>query len=339
MHSQCVPLFIRGLRAPIAKRLIEQFELPSSTAQLAEVSVSLKTLESFSEACAQAHGDALFGFHASIQVERGTWGLLEFVARHAPTLKDALERFARYCALLNELVSIEVTPLQAGRGLTLCHRVSGEPMAVGRHCNEYFVGAVVNTIRQMLGPSFHPLRVGFAHPAHAGASALRDWLKCPVVFDLGFNEIQISTSWLEQAIPQADAVLLRVLEQQAQHATAKRPQRVDRLSERVRERLPSALLEGGSLVERVATGLHMSGRTLQRHLQQEGVPFAALLENHRRTEGLRLLAQQQYPLGEVAYLLGYADMRSFSRACKRWTGFPPGTVRARQLKSTSRAHR
>jgi AraC-like DNA-binding protein len=33
------------------------------------------------------------------------------------------------------------------------------------------------------------------------------------------------------------------------------------------------------------------------------------------------------PLTEVAYLLGYSDLRAFTRAYKRWTGRAPGAAR------------
>jgi AraC-like DNA-binding protein len=71
----------------------------------------------------------------------------------------------------------------------------------------------------------------------------------------------------------------------------------------------------------------MSSRTLQRRLADEGVAFAALVDEVRRELALELVRDRARPLGEVAFLLGYAELSPFLRAFRRWTGKTPAAWR------------
>lgn len=69
--------------------------------------------------------------------------------------------------------------------------------------------------------------------------------------------------------------------------------------------------------------LGSSTRTLQRTLAEEGTTFATLVEDARRSLAETLLARDELAVEQVAALLGYADLRGFDRAFKRWTGTSP----------------
>ena len=71
----------------------------------------------------------------------------------------------------------------------------------------------------------------------------------------------------------------------------------------------------------------MSGRTLQRWLEDEGVRFSLLLDSLRERVAWKLLAEARAPAREIAYRVGFSDLATFSRAFKRWTGGRPGAWR------------
>jgi AraC-like DNA-binding protein len=71
----------------------------------------------------------------------------------------------------------------------------------------------------------------------------------------------------------------------------------------------------------------MSARTLQRRLGEAGAQFSEVLDAVRADEAKRALAGSDAPIAEIAWRLGFADLATFSRAFKRWTGQPPGTFR------------
>lgn len=88
--------------------------------------------------------------------------------------------------------------------------------------------------------------------------------------------------------------------------------------------------QGYADLDTVAGRLHMSARTLRRRLQDEGSGYAALLDDARRRDALRLLADPARDVAQVAGLLGYADPANFTRAFRKWTGLSPSAWRAQR---------
>jgi AraC-like DNA-binding protein len=67
----------------------------------------------------------------------------------------------------------------------------------------------------------------------------------------------------------------------------------------------------------------MSSRTLQRRLGELGTSYQALLDEVRRDASRRLLAGTDLDAGEIAFLLGFEELNSFSRAFYAWEGATP----------------
>lgn len=102
-------------------------------------------------------------------------------------------------------------------------------------------------------------------------------------------------------------------------------------SDSMRGRVASALIPilhtGNANVDDVATNLGLSRQTLFRKLKAEGVTFEQVLDELRRSMALHYLGQNGISVSETAYLVGFSDAASFSRAFKRWTGSSPGKIR------------
>ena len=62
----------------------------------------------------------------------------------------------------------------------------------------------------------------------------------------------------------------------------------------------------------LARELHLSTRTLQRRLTEQGITFQRLLDEARRELARHYLLHSSRELNETAYLLGYEDANSFS---------------------------
>ena len=102
-------------------------------------------------------------------------------------------------------------------------------------------------------------------------------------------------------------------------------------AQRVREVLVAQLASGSIEMVDVARKLGMSVATLRRKLDDEGSSFSAVLDELRRELALRYSRQPEPSVSEIAFLLGFSDLRAFGRAFKRWHGAAPTEFRDREL--------
>ena len=79
------------------------------------------------------------------------------------------------------------------------------------------------------------------------------------------------------------------------------------------------LPSGQSTIEKAASRLAMSKRTLQRQLNQESSSYNAVLTSTRQALVEHYLARSAISPPEISFLLGYQDSNSFLRAFKAWT--------------------
>jgi AraC-like DNA-binding protein len=99
------------------------------------------------------------------------------------------------------------------------------------------------------------------------------------------------------------------------------------ISYRAREVIIRKLPDGEPRRDDVASALRLSERTFQRRLAEEATSFLKLVDDTRRELAEQYLGWLHLSLAQAAYLLGFADQRSFFRACKRWFKLSPGQYR------------
>lgn len=113
--------------------------------------------------------------------------------------------------------------------------------------------------------------------------------------------------------------------------------RLDQLPEqascvdRVRSVLMEALPAGQPDVGTVARRLGPSARTLQRRLGAEGTGFQDVLQGLRDRLARHYLKTTGFSSADIAFLLGYDDPNSFTRAFHAWTGTTPETLRRKSV--------
>jgi AraC-like DNA-binding protein len=190
---------------------------------------------------------------------------------------------------------------------------------------------VLNIARHGTGTRMSPLRLELARP-RAYARALERHFGCPIVFGAARNAIVFRASDAARIFVTRNAELLAMLAPQLDEEL-KRHQGQDTFAERVRSTIQKTLAGRRPKIQDIAGELHLSARTLQRRLQDDGSSFQQVLEEARHQLARHYLNNSVLELNETAYLLGYEDANSFVRAFRTWEGVPPsqwrGTHRAK----------
>ena len=86
----------------------------------------------------------------------------------------------------------------------------------------------------------------------------------------------------------------------------------------------------GAELARVARRVAMSTRTVQRRLEEAGTSYQDVVDELRAGMARSLLRDRARSIVDVAFELGYADLKGFYRAFRRWTGTTPADWRAHQ---------
>lgn len=309
-----------------ADALIKRFKLKLTDGS-GPVMLPTETFREFMDAAAEQLKDPLFGLHCAVGLPRGAYELVEFALRSAPSLRVILEQLDQFGDRINPAARFSVERSEGE--VRIHHRVLEQKQGVGEHGNVFTIARLVLIARELLGDDVKPARVWFAHSAKRAAPELVAFFGTEELdFQRTTNGFALDAALLDRPVRGADPALNAVLSQ----AVAKGAPAAESntLRDQVAKAVEALLPLGDANLAKVAKTLHLSERTLQRRLSDEGLQFAALLEELRADLARSLLVRSEAPISEVAEKLGYTDAPTFARAFKRWTGLTPGEYRAQQ---------
>ncbi|WP_186001815.1 AraC family transcriptional regulator [Corallococcus sp. Z5C101001] len=273
-------------------------------------------------------GDAQFGLHAAERLRPGTFDVLDYAIRSAPTVRTSLERLARYNRIVHDAAAFTLS--NKGDVMRVEHAFQVAGMAPCRHASEFTLASIIAVGRQLAGVSVRARKVEFIHLEPTSTLEHERLFGVRPSFSARVNALELDHAVLEHPVLAADPSLSQVMERFAELLLASRPVEPvepESILSRVRRLLAAALPEGETTLADISARLRMSERSLQRRLAQEGASFDGLLDDLRRELASRHLADPRIAIAEVAYLLGYSEPSAFHRAFRRWTGMTPSEAR------------
>lgn len=224
---------------------------------------------------------------------------------------QALERFAKFKKLVGPIVlNIQTTSNVTSIGFSY---VTNEMLPRFAVIQEQLL--LLNLIRTGTGSQIKPLMI--SSPYEYSKEVL-DEFKIPAEIDES-NVIVFDNADLEKNFLTQNNVMWEFLEPGLNLKLSKITDD-NSFKQIVEATLIKKIPSGSFVISDVAESLGTSVRTLQRKLSAENVSFNQLVKNAQKLLSFNFLNQKNLTLEEIAYLVGYSDVSSFSRAFKKWSG-------------------
>ncbi|SHN30436.1 AraC-type DNA-binding protein [Duganella sacchari] len=281
----------------------------------------------------EVSGDEAVSLAASENPRPATLDLLTYTMITAPTMEVALQRFIRYIRIISDAAIFSLEPdAQGAQWLRLT--INGGELPVPRQRSEFVMITILNICRWIASKHINPLAIELAHVEPGSTQMHARVFGGPVRFGVARNGLLLAAEDLNAPLPASNAALSEMHERFAVEFLDKMDQA--RFAPRVREVIVRCLPDGSPPRSVAAAALCISERTLQRRLEDEGTSYNDLLDETRRDLAREYLAKEQMALGQVAFLVGFADQSTFCRACQRWFGSSPKQFRKQNIRNQER---
>ena len=262
------------------------------------------------EDSADASGCMAFGLRMAEHRQLSDLGLVSLLIVHQPTLGDALDVLSEYRNRINSNLTLQ-TEKHDDSVFLREHFALQQPL-YSRQVNDLALGVLYKLCRSVTSQQWRPQCVSFSYErptAPADRALYKRLFDCPVHFGADFDGIVVEGRDMQRRNPMSDLAL-------ASHARelvgSMMPAGDRSVREEVEQSIRILMPMGRASIEKVAHSLGTNVRTLQRRLEREGAVFSELLDRVRVQQVSHHFASRHLRLTDVAHLLGYSSLASFS---------------------------
>lgn len=276
------------------------------------------------EESARASDCTSFGLRMAERRKLADLGMVSLLIAHQVTLRDALDVLREYRHRINSNLTLQIE--DCGDTIFLREQLGLNPPMVARQANDVALGVLYLMCRAVMPSSWRPQCICFSYerPGPSERNIYDRLFDCALEFGSDFDGIVVSKSDLDRANPRADPAL-------ASHARQLVVAMIDpgarTVAEEVEHSIRLLMPLGRATIAEVAHALGTNVRTLQRQLEREGSAFTELLDRVRVQQVSQHFTNRRLSLTDVAHLLGYSTLSSFSAWYRTRFGETPSSGR------------
>jgi AraC-like DNA-binding protein len=260
-----------------------------------------------------------------------TYGILGYALMSSATGLEAMQLVQRYLALTYTFVKINFQ--QRNNECTICFTEPvGLTLELQRFVLERAMAATSRVINDIYESSFQldVFHLKYPEPSHSLIDLPKTYLGTTIQFGQKNNILRFNIAQLLHPLPHANSNTAAMCERLCIELITQRHTTLT-TTMIVRDFLmnaPSGVLLS---LNHIANRLNISERTLKRRLQEESTSFRLIQSEtlHYRAD---TLISKGLSLTQVAEILGFSDLSTFSQAYKRWTGIAPSHYKNIEIK-------
>lgn len=299
--------------------------LPRSCLGSPDLRISAEAVAELLEASAVAAQVDDFALRLAQRRGLSNLGPLALLVREQPTVRKAIEVLIQYIGLHSDALCPRLE--EKNRSVKIDRMLTGKRLRT-RQALELSVGMFHRIIKTFLGEGWRPAEVCFMHSAPRHPEAHQRFFGTRVRFSGDYDGIVCRGADLEKSIATSDPVMARYLKE---YFDSILPSDRFEVSETVRELVWVMLKSGSCSAGRVAEHLGVDRRTINRRLAIEGRSYSSILDAVRRDIVTSLVEDGQRTLSEIATVLGFSGLSTFSRWFRNRFGRSASEWRAANL--------
>lgn len=314
------------------EKVLRQAGLPRGLFKLDRISVTTEEFFALHRGIADASNDPAIGLKLGTEERVERYDPVKLAALSARSFQDAVERTSRYKRLTcpEEIRLVERGNECAVQFIWLLADEQEPPLLV-----DVCFAWIVVLAQRGTGRPIHPKRVELQRDS-AHRDMYEKHFRCPVIFKATQNALIFNRADVQLPFVTYNADLLAAVAPQLEAELSEQLAQKS-FSEQAKGILKQLLAGQRPGINDLAREVHLSTRTLQRRLTEQGITFQRLLDEARRELARHYLLHSSRELNETAYLLGYEDANSFFRAFHQWEGTSPGQWRLLHSQPTTQA--
>ncbi len=252
------------------------------------------------------------------------YGAFGLAFKSAPDLLSSYARVERFGKVVTSIANFRVE--RSGPSVFM-EVIQGRDRRLGlKMTNELALAAAMSISREVSDDDFSPVTVHLMSDRPADDGAYQEHFCCPIHFGADRDALEVLTTVASRANRLSDDGMSKFFETHLDNQLSQIND-TSELERRIVDQIGEALSEGVPTLAEVAARIGMSSRTLQRRLSADGLAYQDLVLDARKTLSERLLRRTDYALAEIAFLTGFSDQSTFTRAFKRWNGQTPADYR------------
>jgi len=252
-------------------------------------------------------------------------GPLVLMLREAATVRDALRTLVSLLHLHSDGVYMHLD--ESSTPILMMEFVAADVGHCG-HAIDSGLAGMLHLIRWILGEDWTPVSVSFMHARPRSAARHERFFQCSVDFMQDVNGIVLRRRDLLKKLPGSAPALRRQVERYIQGVNVAHS---DTYVHNVTEVVAMVLPRGEADAASIARFLGTDRRTLNRRLARAGLNYSAVLDSVRRNLSGQYLRGSDRALSDVAGLVGFENLSSFTRWFCQAFGETPSRWRRLQV--------